>query len=241
MLDDKKFEMNIDKEIQENNYFDYRNVDASFYDTVVPHWIKFELESKDVTILDYGCGFGQTLLALRNEGYNNIYGVDIETNAINHCIQKDLNVKKLDLNDLQNPFDIIILTHVIEHCPKDQIINTLSCIRNEFLNTNGKLLLAVPNAQSNTGSYWAYEDWTHSTIFTSGSIYYVLKAAGFNSVEFLDIDCTLGTESKIKKIIKKFLLKIYILNKIVWNKVTNSSYHEPSPQIFSYEIKCKAY
>lgn len=152
-------------------------------------------------------------------------------------------MKELDLGNLKNPFeqkfDVIILSHIIEHIPKSEIISTLAFIKNEFLVKNGKLLIAVPNAQSNTDCYWAYEDWTHTTLFTSGSIYYVLKAAGFEKIKFLDIDCTLGS-SKIKSIIRKFFLKVYKINKNFWNKITCSAYHQPSPQIFSYEIKVKA-
>ena len=153
------------------------------------------------------------------------------------------NVKELNLRDLKNPFtlkfDIIVLSHIIEHIPKNEIINTLTFIKNEFLANKGKLLIAVPNAQSNTDCYWAYEDWTHTTLFTSGSIYYVLKAAGFEEIEYLDIDCTLGS-SIIKSLVRRFFLKLYKLNKRFWNKITYSAYHQPSPQIFSYEIKVKA-
>ena len=136
-------------------------------------------------------------------------------------------------------FDVIILTHIIEHIQKSKIITTLTFIKNEFLSENGKLLIAVPNAQSNTDCYWAYEDWTHTTLFTSGSIYYVLKAAGFDKIEFLDIDCTLGS-SKIKSTVRKFFLMLYASNKKFWNKITHSAFHQQSPQIFSYEIKVKA-
>lgn len=238
--------MMIDKNIQKNNYFEYRNVDPSMYeDSNVPAWIKREINSSELSILDYGCGFGQTINALRKEGFKNTYGVDIETTAINYCQKNNMNVKKLELDNLQNPFekkfDIIILSHVLEHIPKQEIINTLSFIKREFLADKGKLLIAVPNAQSNTGSYWMYEDWTHTTLFTSGSLYYVLKAAGFENVEFLDIDCTLGSQSKIKIFLRRLFLRIYIANKNFWNKVTGSSYHRPSVQIFSYEIKCKAF
>lgn len=100
-------------------------------------------------------------------------------------------------------------------------------------------MIAVPNAQSNTGCYWAYEDWTHTTLFTSGSIYYVLRSAGFEKIEFLDIDCTLDC-SILKSFVRKFFLMIYKLNKKFWNKITCSSYHLPSPEIFSFEIKVKA-
>ena len=102
------------------------------------------------------------------------------------------------------------------------------------------MLIAVPNAQSNTGSYWAYEDWTHTVLFTTGSLFYVLRAAGFANIEFIDIDCTLEI-SKIKALIRIFFLIIYKTQIRFWNIITGSSYHQPSLEIFSYEIKAKAY
>lgn len=237
-------EKDEEKNVQRNYYFEFRNITEEYYKNYkLPRWIQNEIKDKNANILDYGCGFGQMLFALKNAGYGNIYGVDIEKRAINYCISKGLNVKELDLNNLSNPFsikfDYIIMSHVLEHIPKNEIINTLVIIKNEFLAENGKLLIAVPNAQSNTGCYWAYEDWTHTTLFTSGSIYYVLRAAGFKTVEFLDIDCTLE-DHILKKMVRKFFLYLYKLNKNFWNKITCSSYHKPSPMIFSYEIKVKA-
>ena len=232
------------KEIEKNNYFNYRNISEKNYKSLqIPLWIEREIKTKDLKILDYGCGFGQNLKKLKHNNYKNIYGADINPQAIESCTNNNLRVKKLDLENLKNPydfkFDVIILTHIIEHIKKNEIISTLEIIKDKFLSEKGILLIAVPNAQSNTDSYWAYEDWTHSTLFTSGSIYYVLKAAGFDKIEFLDIDCTLGN-SKIKSILRKFFLRLYVFNKSFWNKITNSAYHHQSPPIFSYEIKVKA-
>ena len=232
------------KEIQKNNYFNYRNITEESYKSLqVPLWIEQEIKNKDSKILDYGCGFGQNLKKLKHNNYKNIYGADIDPTAIQSCQNNNLIVKQLDLENLKNPydfkFDVIILTHIIEHIQKSKIITTLTFIKNEFLSENGKLLIAVPNAQSNTDCYWAYEDWTHTTLFTSGSIYFVLKAAGFDKIEFLDIDCTLGS-SKIKSTIRKFFLMLYVSNKKFWNKITHSAFHQQSLQIFSYEIKVKA-
>ena len=232
------------KELQKNNYFNHRNISEKSYKSLrVPLWIEQEIENKNFKILDYGCGFGQNLKRLKHNNYKNIYGVDIDPTAIQSCQNNDLIVRQLNLENLKNPYDfkfeVIILSHIIEHIQKSEIINTLTFIKNEFLSENGKLLIAVPNAQSNTDSYWAYEDWTHTTLFTSGSIYYVLKAAGFDKIEFLDIDCTLGS-SKIKSTVRKFFLMLYVANKNFWNKITHSAFHQQSPQIFSYEIKVKA-
>jgi len=235
----------LDSKYTKNNYFELRKVVSTDYDNFfLPAWLKCELSDKNSSILDFGCGYGQILSALQLEGYSNVYGADIERNAIDFCKKKDLNVKVLDVTGSENPFlerfDVIILSHVIEHLEKSSIIGVLSQIRNSFLKKGGKLLIAVPNAQSNTGCYWAYEDWTHTTLFTSGSIYYVLKSAGFDQVEFLDIDCMAGQKS-IVRALRKFFLFFYKLKNGFWNKVTKSSFHRPSPIIYSYEIKVKAY
>jgi hypothetical protein len=76
-------------------------------------------------------------------------------------------------------------------------------------------------------------------LFTAGSLIYVLRAAGYSQIRFLDPDGLEGM-SDIKRVIKKMLLRAYIANKNFWNKVTSSSYHRPSPTIFTYEIKCVA-
>lgn len=226
-----------------NDYFKLRNVDPSFYQNAqLASWIKNELKPTD-RILDYGCGFGQTLRALKENGFEKSYGVDIEPAALQHAQESGLTVKALNLTKLANPFphtfEAIIISHVIEHIPKEQIIKTLIAIREKFLSPSGKLLVAVPNAQSNTDCYWRYEDWTHTTLFTAGSLNYVLKAAGFDKVTFLDVDCTAGFGT-IKKILRRLLLKLYIYHKHFWNKVTSSSYHLPSPAIYSFEIKARA-
>ncbi|MGB9762806.1 MAG: class I SAM-dependent methyltransferase [Minisyncoccia bacterium] len=194
---------------------------------------------KDAKILDFGCGFGQTLKELMKLGYKNVIGCDVDKNALEIARQHGLNVENCsDLDSFsrkyQDYFDFIIMSHVLEHFPKDRIVPALKSIR--AMLKSGVLFIMVPNAQSNTGAYWAYEDFTHFTLFTSGSIYYVLKMAGFDEIEFVDIECLEGIPF-IKRMIKKFLLRLYKFNIHFWNRVTSSSFHKPSPEIYSFEIK----
>ena len=42
----------------------------------------------------------------------------------------------------------------------------------------------VKMMQLNTDCYWAYEDFTHYTLFIAGSLLYVLREAGFTNIEF---------------------------------------------------------
>lgn len=226
-------------------YFELRNITPSAYqDFTLPKYIKDIVFIVDKpVILDFGCGFGQLLNALKNEGLNSIDGLDMDTDAIEHC--KKLGFNCFDAKDDDsfysthtNYYDFIIASHVIEHFSKDDIIPQLNKLK-DLLKPDGALIVMVPNAQSNTGCYWAYEDFTHNLLFTSGSIYFVLRAAGFSKIEFLDTDCTYGLPIW-KKIIKKGLLKFYKFNCFFWNRITSSDYHESSPIIYSYEIKVMA-
>ena len=125
-----------------------------------------------------------------------MHGIDINDEAVTICCELGLKVEKI--NDIVScveksgsKYDLIIMSHVLEHIDKQNIINTLKSIKQGLMGPKASLIVMVPNAQSNTGCYWAYEDFTHTTLFTGGSLYYVLKSAGFETVEYID---PLGTE-----------------------------------------------
>ena len=172
----------------------------------------------------------------------NVFGIDINPKAIAHCQSQGIESKVVE-NILEffpaQKFDLIITTHCLEHLPKDSIIPILAHFREHCLAQGGKLFIAVPNAQSHTGCYWAYEDFTHTTLFTAGSLIYALKMAGFSDVIIIDKDALAGS-SRLKKLVRKVFLKLYKLQYRFWNKITASATHSPSPDVFSYEIKALA-
>lgn len=225
-----------------NNYFALRNVDSKTYEGfTLPAYLAEVLTDPNAHILDFGCGFGQMISALKQNGFSRLEGADINSAAINYLRERQITVHdltlELDFYDRHaGNYDFVIMSHVLEHIPKSEVINQLRLVR-KLIKAGGALIVMVPNAQSNTGCYWAYEDFTHHLLFTSGSLYYVLKASGFSSVEFLDSDCTAGTTSSFKRAARRILLRLYRANFAFWNKVTGSAFHAPSPQIFSYEIK----
>ncbi len=91
-------------------------------DWKVPLWIKNEIKNREWKILDFGCGFGGLIKALIEEGYRNVYVVDIENTALNNCSDLGLVVKKVNEELSENPFsfkfDVVIINHVIEHIEK---------------------------------------------------------------------------------------------------------------------------
>lgn len=228
-----------------SEYFNLRNIDSNYYlGYKIPKYIVDVLPSdKNASILDIGCGFGSFIREAKKLNYNLVKGIDISEQAIEFAVKQNFDVKKASINEFaeqsEERFDFIIMSHVLEHIYKDEIIETLSLIANKLFKENGKFCLMVPNAQSNTGSYWAYEDFTHTTLFTSGSLFYVLKAAGFKNIKFLDPD---GTENStyFSKILKKTFLTFYRFRKLFWNKITSSSFHQQSPNIFTFELKVLA-
>ncbi|WP_395001658.1 class I SAM-dependent methyltransferase [uncultured Helicobacter sp.] len=238
-------------------YFEARNVASEFYaDYKLPAYFEEVVEGLDfgARVLDFGCGFGQTLYALKNKHFVwksskwgggqeiNVFGIDINPKAIAHCQSQGIESKVVE-NILEffpaQKFDLIITTHCLEHLPKDSIIPILAHFREHCLAQGGKLFIAVPNAQSHTGCYWAYEDFTHTTLFTAGSLIYALKMAGFSDVIIIDKDALAGS-SRLKKLVRKVFLKLYKLQYRFWNKITASATHSPSPDVFSYEIKALA-
>lgn len=227
-------------------YFKFREVGPEFYsDYVLPAYLKQVLpEDRHAAILDIGCGFGQVLKRLRAGGYTALSGIDISETAVNSCLADGLDVAKIDAIDLfcrqaGKRFEVVIMSHVIEHIDKSAIVETLRAVRMHLLKDGGQLLVMTPNAQSHTGCYWAYEDFTHTTIFTAGSLYFVLKCAGFQEIEFIDPLGTAGSHP-VARVLKRMLIAFYKTRFAFWNRVTDSSFHRPSPQIFTFELKAIA-
>jgi SAM-dependent methyltransferase len=228
------------------NYFEYRDVRPDDYATPrVPAYLARQLARKrEPAILDFGCGLGQLLVALKSAGFNALEGLDVDPRAIAQCRALGFTCHDGAANGPafyehhHGRYDFVIMSHVLEHFPKELIIEQLARIK-QLLKEDGALIVMVPNAQSATGAYWAYEDFTHNLLFTSGSLRYVLRAAGFSRVDFLDPWCVEGL-SLAKRWIRLALLALYRANYRFWNRVTASAVHAASPVLLSYEIKAIA-
>lgn len=100
-----------------------------------------------MTVLDYGCGAGQSLLDLRAIGADP-YGIEADGNVARIAAHHHLKIHIGSIYDNPFPqvrFDLIILNQVLEHIPEPRkVLDVLA----ERLNKGGQLVVAVPNVNS---------------------------------------------------------------------------------------------
>jgi SAM-dependent methyltransferase len=138
------------------------------------------------TVLDFGCGFGFALRALRKLGFVNIKGMETSAQQAKVAENAGFSVSVVDdsigyLKGLKSSFGVILLLDVLEHIPGPLQIELIRCVR-EALTPNGKVILTVPNANSPLAARWRYIDYTHYCSFTEHSLNFVLASAGFSEI-----------------------------------------------------------
>jgi len=158
---------------------DWRRIEelAAFLTAQVPN---------DARVLDIGCGNGGLLVALRQRGFTNLTGFDpapactarIEAQGFAACRVA------LPLNDLATirghlgPFDLIILSHVLEHLYDAQVV-VVSLL--PLLSRGGFLYLETPDAaRYDTDSFppLYFFDPEHINHFSAESLEYLGATLG---------------------------------------------------------------
>jgi SAM-dependent methyltransferase len=108
------------------------------------------LMPKDAAILEIGYGNGSWLLAMRELGYVNLFGIEINSTVKSILLERQINAQVGDIQDFAFPdefFDIIRLEHVFEHLPNP--LEQLQKIA-KWLKPSGHITLTVPNIDSLT-------------------------------------------------------------------------------------------
>jgi len=95
-------------------------------------------------ILDFGCGHGKYLRALANMGCQ-VAGVDTNQNYIREAQSEGFvcHSDEAFLSETREIFDVILLSHLIEHLTPEQLINLIPglCSR---LGARGRLIIITP-------------------------------------------------------------------------------------------------
>ena len=145
------------------------------------------LKSRDLKVLDIGCGMGFALLALREMGFIDLQGVEQDEGQAASCRSKHLDVTLTDntiafLEQRTGNYDLIISLDVLEHLPVGIQIEFVRSI-SRALRPEGQFICTVPNANSSLASRWRYIDWTHTTSFTEHSLDFLLTNGGLTDIK----------------------------------------------------------
>ena len=136
-------------------------------------------ETKNISVLDIGCGRGDILRAFKNIGYD-VAGIDLSEEAIKLCEPievRQINVEKeKNENNYEKKFDIIFSKSLIEHLV--QPVKFFEYCK-KMLKEDGTLIVLTPSwVHHNFGPF--YLDFTHRTPFTLHSLRDIGKLCGFN-------------------------------------------------------------
>ncbi|WP_026760512.1 class I SAM-dependent methyltransferase [Selenomonas ruminantium] len=147
--------------------------------------------SRDAKILDIGCADGRLLLTLKNMGYNNLFGIEVDEDLANYAKQSFANIYQGDvtqcIDELPDNLDVIYMFDVLEHIPKDKQVSFLRKLKSH-LSPAGFLVVQVPNAASPVAEVMLYQDYTHFCSFTDVSLGFVLTNAGFEQISIREQD-----------------------------------------------------
>jgi O-antigen chain-terminating methyltransferase len=154
-------------------------------------------------VLDFGCGRGEFLELLAEEGVS-AFGVEENEEMISLCKEKELNVvcqngmvylHRISDHSLGGVF----VSHVIEHLSYEEIMKLLNlCSRK--LEIGGVIVIETINPCN----YKAYfdnfiKDFTHKTPIHLDTLKFVLELNGFKIKEVLELS-ELAPEEKLKKL-----------------------------------------
>jgi len=146
-------------------------------------------QDKTANILDVGCGAGHFLYYLQQEGYTNYYGIDISSEQVEFC--KAYVTEKVELADVFEflkdkiqRYDSIVANDLIEHIPREYILEFLN-LSYQALRLGGVIILKTGNMSAPGALSLRYIDFTHETGFTERSLAQVLRLANFKKVKVL--------------------------------------------------------
>jgi SAM-dependent methyltransferase len=142
--------------------------------------------SKEARILEIGCGMGGFLLCCQQLGYTEVAGIDVSAEQVEFCRRQGFDrVECADaigyLPGQTRTFDLVVMSDVLEHLPKSEVISTLEMILRSLV-PGGRLLLKIPNLSNPLNLRSRYVDFTHESGLTVESTRQILRVAGFTVV-----------------------------------------------------------
>jgi SAM-dependent methyltransferase len=158
------------------------DVRGPYLNRIIARWIP---SSREVRILDLGCGYGAVLYFLRSAGYHNVTGLDTSPEQVEAAHQLGFtdvhcgNIYPFLKGCPANSFEVIFAFDILEHISKPELLELADEIH-RVLTPAGRLIIHAPNAEAVFSGTIRYGDLTHEMAFTRGSIAQLAGACSFS-------------------------------------------------------------
>jgi 2-polyprenyl-3-methyl-5-hydroxy-6-metoxy-1,4-benzoquinol methylase len=142
-------------------------------------------------LLDVGCNEGRSLRIFARNGFSQLEGLEVNENAANVARKAGFTVYTCLIDEFvpQNPYDVAILSNVLEHSldPRRMLTDV-----NRVLAPGGEVWISLPNSQSwlrkAFGRSWI--NWHvpfHISHFSTTTLGKLLAETGFSNIEIQQV------------------------------------------------------
>ena len=173
----------------ENKFRGTREDIKNRQEVYLPYIEKVNAGTVDTPILDVGCGRGEWLELLKENGYI-AKGIDLNRVMIEQCRELGYEVIEAEvleylLKQEANSFKVITGFHIIEHLPHQILIDLFDqCFR--VLQPGGMIVFETPNPENLVvGACNFYYDPTHRNPLPPDLTRFIAEQRGFENIEIL--------------------------------------------------------
>ena len=216
------------------NFFVFEEKFRGAREDIKERQLKFLEYSKGCkNVLDIGCGRGEFLEILKENGIN-AKGIDINEDMVRYCQSKGLNVEKADaieyLDKIEDKsLDSIFLDQVVEHLEPKYLVKLLELCHKK-LKFGYYIVIETVNPLSLTSFANFYLDLSHKKPIHPETLKFLAESAGFREMEVkffspipdeyklkkVEVGENIGVEEKERKIIEIYNYNVEKLNVILY-------------------------
>lgn len=165
---------------------------ASFYQFYKYNYLKYVPGNRGTNILVISCGPGYFVSLLNKEGYQNVLGIDSNTDKVRYAQEKELNCSVEEafpfLAKHIDQYDVIFCEQELNHLTKEEILIFLKLCW-QGLRPNGTLIVHVLNGGNPiTGAEALAQNFDHYNTFTEYTLRQALKYAKFEEIVVIPLN-----------------------------------------------------
>jgi len=193
LANNRSLKQEREKEIFDALYIDFEEQFRGARETIKKRqayylpMVKKILQKIEAPLLDIGCGRGEWLELLKENGIE-AKGIDLNSMMIQEALQYKLDVENIDVLEYlkslnSNSLSVVTAFHIVEHLSLEVLIEMLDEIY-RVLKKGGMVILETPNPENViVGSCSFYTDPTHKNPIPPVTLEFFVKHRGFSAIE----------------------------------------------------------